>query len=88
MRKDIIVVHESVRDGIIKDCAHLAAAAAVIALGWSLDSSAMQWVGFSVFLMLLLAYSTSSGKPRQTPQQAADYLRDTYGVTAAPARQP
>lgn len=81
--KDVIIVHERIGESLIKDAFSLGGALAAIALGRWLGSSAMQWLGFALFMVVAWAYASHGGSPRKTPQEAADYLRDAYGVMAS-----
>lgn len=80
--KEVLILHERWAESIIKDTCSLGGAVATIALGWWLGSVAMQWLGFCLFGLLCLAYGVHGGKVRMPPQEAADYLRKTYGVSA------
>jgi hypothetical protein len=52
----------------------------IIGTGWFLSSAAMQWAGFALLCVVAIGYV--SAQKKYTPQQAADYLRDKYGVRA------
>lgn len=81
----IIFIHESVLGSIASDLVTGAILAGLIGLGVFLESSAMQWAGFLLVGMSIIGRASRmmSGKVRYTPQQAADYLQEKYGVTAA-----
>ncbi len=54
----------------------------LVILGWAADSDLLQLLGFLAALGLMAGRSRRTGV-RRTPQQAADHLAITYGVTAA-----
>ena len=57
--------------------------AAVIGAGRWMESAAMQWLGFLVLILTALSWSATDRKNSlKTPQQAADWLAETYGVRA------
>lgn len=86
-QSNIIVVHESPMQSVIKDTYTFAAVVGIIGVGWLLGSDAMQWIGFVILSVIALARAGSiSKKFRYTPQEAADLLRDRWGVVASPSR--
>lgn len=84
--KRVIFITESFRDSVLRDLASTAFAVLVIGIGVGLHSDAMQWAGFFLTGLILMkgAQWMRSENPERTPQEAADFLRDEYGVTAAP----
>lgn len=51
------------------------------AVGWWLDSSAMQWFAFVCAFLWMFGKSTHSIK-NMSAQETADFLRDEYGVVS------
>ena len=86
-KTEMIFLHESVRESLVSDIGTFATLASIIGLGVYLESSAMQWAGFIMVSMGIIgrAARMHKGKVRYTPQEAADYLHETYGVTVAEA---
>ena len=86
-KTEVIFLHESARDSLVSDIGTFAMLAGLIGLGVYLESSAMQWAGFIMVSIGIIgrAARMSKGKARHTPQEAADYLRETYDVTAEPS---
>lgn len=81
MTDKIMIFRETTAGSVVSDLFTLFTVAAVIGMGVWLDSSAMQWVGFIMVFVILFSRSTSK-KSTYTPQEAADFIRDEYGVTA------
>lgn len=81
---EIIMIRETLMQSILRDAVSVGCAGGLIGFGVLLDSAAMQWFGFVLAAFFLLAVSarTLKASPRMTPQEAADYLRQTYGVEA------
>lgn len=55
--------------------------AGLFAAGYFFESSAMQWFAFIVCFMILFARANAATK-KFTPQEAADFISDEYGVRA------
>lgn len=68
----VIVVRETVRESIIKDCITIALFGGMIGVGVILDSNAMQWVGaLAAFLTTAtLAIRSATGTNKFTIEQA------------------
>lgn len=79
----IIITDDRLWRSALRDVVTLASVVGIIGIGWFLDSSAMQWAGFVVAALMLIALAGASRKRRKTPQEAAKYLRDKFGVTAS-----
>ncbi len=77
---EFIVIHETVLTSWAIDAGSYLLIVAVIGTGWWLGSAAMQWVGF--LMLILSACMFVRGRPRFTPQEAADKLKRDFGVTA------
>lgn len=57
----------------------------LIGVGVVVDSGAMQWAGFLFAVMWMFArVSNRASRARKTAQEAANYLRDKYGVVPTP----
>ncbi len=54
---------------------------ALFSVGWFFESAAMQWFAFVACFVILVGRATQKVK-RCSPQEAADFIRDEYGVTA------
>jgi len=79
-KMEIILIHETMWQSVISDTYTFASIIAVIGTGWWLGSSAMQWAGFVILSLGLLAWRKN--RPRLTPQEAAEHLHQTFGVRA------
>jgi hypothetical protein len=55
---------------------------AIFAIGWWFDSTAMQWFGFIVAMLVLFARAAKLGH-KFTPQEASDFLKAEYSVSPA-----
>lgn len=58
----------------------VATVTAIFAIGWWFESTAMQWFGFIVAMLILFARAAKLGK-KFSPQEASDFLKAEYGVT-------
>lgn len=70
-----IIIHESVLKSWMRDASTFALFASLIGLGVVLDSGVMQWCGFFVGVIVLLAKSSNTAK-RMTREQAIKHLQD------------
>ena len=81
----VIILSETPAQSIVSDTYSFFLAVALIGIGVYLASSAMEWLGFILVSLKLIGGGMMLAKRgRKTPQQAADYLRDEFGVTASP----
>lgn len=81
-KTDIIrVITETWIESLARDAGTFGGAFVLIGIGHWLGSSAMQWFGFITVLCGAIARS-SARWPKKSPQEAADYLKTKYGVTA------
>ena len=78
--RDVMLLHETVWQSVARDITSAVMVVGLIGSGVWVGSTAMQWLGFILFWLVLLVRANS--KIRYTPQQAADYLKERYGVTA------
>lgn len=79
----VIVLRESMWQSIISDTYSAAAIVAVIGVGVVCGSVVMQWAGFVVLALVFSARVSGKKKAAtKTPQEAADFLRDTFNVKA------
>lgn len=79
----IVIIYESIRQAAVRDFVSLGFACSVIGLGWFLDSEAMQWVGFVIWLLWMMGRARDvMNSNKKTPQQAADWLKSKFGVSA------
>jgi hypothetical protein len=79
----VIMLRESLRDCIISDAITLGMAVSLTGFGRWMGSEALQWVGAIVFFLAMFAKANNwRNNSNKTPQQAADWLRDTFGVVA------
>ena len=81
---EVLVLHESAKESIISDVFTVLSIGTPITLGWMMGSDAMQWFGFilGMFSTFIMALRSRKLKFRRTPQEAADYLKERYGVQA------
>ncbi len=83
--KEILILSETVAGSIITDLVTITTLSAIIGLSvYVFESEAMQWVGAVIFFIWLLSRSSHIIKCRGylTPQKAANYLSEEYGVQA------
>lgn len=81
--KDIILIQESVRNSIISDTYTMGSLFFVVLLAWWLDSTFLAVFGAAMWLLSAMAKAhVMSEKRRKSPQEAANYLKSEYGVTA------
>lgn len=79
---EIIILRESAAESWLSDIGTALAIVAVIGTGWWLGSEAMQWAGFLMLVVGVLAFR-SGRRDRLTPQEAADRLARVYGARAS-----
>lgn len=79
---DQIVIHEeNFWLSVVRDTYTFLIAFALIGAGVLLDSAAMQWMGFVLTALFLIAKASGlKSRAMKTPQEAANYLWDKYGV--------
>lgn len=82
---EIIIVHEKPWHSIVSDAGTFVLIFVIIGAGRWMDSEAMQWLGF--FVLCLAAISRPSRWNRITPQEAADYLAERFGVRGTEPRR-
>ena len=82
---EIILLHETVKESIINDFTSFFLAVALIGIGVYLQSDAMQWIGFILTAISIMANGLRMKRvmQRKTPQEAADYLLYKYNVIAS-----
>lgn len=68
-----IVVHETVLQSWLRDASSFAVFAGLVGLGVAVGSSAMQWAGFFVAVLILFARATGKTK-RLTREEAIEFL--------------
>jgi len=64
-RKEVLIIHETVRESWIKDASTFALFLALIGIGVLLGSPAMQWVG-ALFGFLAIMYRASEARKQNT----------------------
>lgn len=71
----IVLIDDRLSLSAARDAFSFGTLVAMIAVGWLLDSSAMQWVGAIVWFMWLIGRATSLAKvSRCTPEQARERI--------------
>lgn len=75
----IIILHESVAQSWARDASSLVMAVAMIGIGVWLESSAMQWIGGIVWLLVLMSKASGVAK-KMTIGQARQKLDEIEGV--------
>ncbi len=79
----VLVVHETVAQSLASDMISVALAIGLIGIGHWFGSAVMEWFGFILASMSLVSRAANHGRSaRRTPQQAADYIRDKWGVVS------
>lgn len=78
---EIIIIYQSMFESIISSLVDCVLAVGLIGIGVYLHSSAMQWFGFIVTSLVMISKSQRLTKNnKKTPQQAANYLYEKFGV--------
>jgi phage gp46-like protein len=81
--KDILLLHENLWESVISDLMTMGSLSCVTLLAWWLDSTFLAVFGACLWLIGVMArVHNIAEKRRKTPQEAADYLKREYGVTA------
>jgi predicted cation transporter len=70
----IIVVHETLTQSVISDIVTFVMVVSIIGIGWLMNSSAMQWAGFTMFAVMTIASVTNKTKNRMTIAEARKKL--------------
>lgn len=84
-QKTVILCHETAAQSWGRDLASAAVLLGMIGVGWAIDSSALQWIASFVWVIWLFSRAVNSPNVhRVTPQEAADILRDKFGIRARP----
>ena len=65
----------------LSDACTFAIVVGVFAVGWLFESTAMEWFGFVMVFLILFAKSSKVAL-KMDPQEAADFLKKEYGVSA------
>lgn len=80
----VVLLHETVAQSLLRDAGTFCMLVACMGVGWFLDSSAMQWAGFIMFFLFIFGRVMGTAKNNQkTPQAAADWLKEKFGVVAS-----
>jgi hypothetical protein len=79
----VLVLRETALQSVISDTYSLLCAGVLIGIGVWVGSTAMEWAGFCGFVLFMTGRALR-GNSRRSPQEAADFLRDEFGVTATP----
>ena len=74
---EFIIIHESVLKSWMRDASTFALFAGLIGFGAFLDSSAMEWCGFFVAIVVLLAKASKTAK-RMTREEAIRHLETDH----------
>ena len=79
----VVLLYESTAQHLAQTVASAAIAVGMCWMGLTFNSTAMQWIGFAFFWLTIIAAGKSTyNKSTKTPQEAADWLYATFGVTA------
>lgn len=79
----VVIIHETVIQCVLRDLVTVVGLVALIGIGVALDSRAMQWCGFILgMLALFTRVGRVPGIYRCKPQEAANILKEKFGVTA------
>lgn len=81
---EVIILHETVAQSWSKVIATYLFVVAVIGTGAVLGSVPMQWIGFAMVCLVGISRASRTAK-RISPQAAADYLADRFGVVGRKA---
>lgn len=80
-KPQIVVLRETWQASLISDAGSFAMAITLTGVGRWMGSDALQWIGALIYFLCMISIAMRP-RTRKTPQQAADWLRDTFGVTA------
>ena len=81
----ILIKDDRLWRSVLSDTYSTATLVGVIGIGLIVESPAMQWAGFVIFMLWVLVRASAKAKmTRKTAQEAADYIRDKLGVVATP----
>lgn len=78
VKRKIVIVYQTAFQSFISDAATLATVTIPIGLGWLMQSPAMQWLGFIMSLLLLVAKAQGrlgGVNTKLTPAQAIEWLK-------------
>lgn len=78
----VIVIHESAAKSLFRDAGTFCLVVGIIGVGVLLNSPAMQWCGFLMLVVIAFARALLHKSARHTPQDAADFLAEKFGVRA------
>lgn len=81
-KAEIIYVHETFLESLARDAVTFVTLTACIGVGVYLDSTALQWIGGVMAIVMILSRGNLRIK-RGTPQECANWLREKWGVSAA-----
>jgi len=79
----IVIIGEDWKLSIARDSVTFGGLLACVGVGVWVDSIALQWIGGIMWILGILGRIRHIiDKNRKTPQEAANWLRDKYNVTA------
>lgn len=79
----IILATETALLSWARDASSFVMAAAMTGVGRLLNIVPLEWIGAVLFMLTLVSSASALRRSyRKTPQQAADFIKGRYGVTA------
>jgi D-arabinose 1-dehydrogenase-like Zn-dependent alcohol dehydrogenase len=75
--KELTFIHTTVYDGLVSNASSFAMIVGIIGLGVFLGSSAMQWAGFIIAAVFIVARSMKT--KRMTEDEAFEFLKSRRG---------
>ena len=82
-RPEIIVLHESLTESVMSDLVTFTMIVSVVWVGGFLQSTLAEIVGWFLICVYIIAkISMYQSECKMTPQQAANWLRNEFGVNA------
>lgn len=79
----VVMVNETIVESIGRDAVTFVTLLGSVGIGVLVDSTALQWIaGLTWCVWFIALVGNASTIHRKTPQEAADWLRDKFGVRA------
>ena len=83
MKHEVVILYESLTESIMSDLVTFAMIVSVIGVGWLLQSTLAEVVGwFAVSVYIISGVLMAKNSGHKTPQEAANWLKSEFGVEA------
>jgi hypothetical protein len=83
MTKEVIIIHETVAQSVIKDAVSIGALTLAVGLGVYMQSTAMQWVAGVMWVLYMLSASLKNWSDRKMTVEAARKRLDEIEAKAS-----